>query len=381
MSALQYPGVGTVFETYSSGGTASVLGRPWGWAAGFDAAGSMGTKPFLIPCESALMDASAGSGLYESTQDNVLGAARMKAKRTDGYTFTLSFPIGIPSPASPNAYDAIRNFICNFNGTALDYMSLGIGTSMWPADSLRLPLGVLENFTIKASGVGGAGPVTCTMQTRGITLGAVGSPVTGGTPKVGNPPGAATYFPDNFLTGASGIDPFGHFLDPNTNILNLPESRPANIKDCLLTFDGLRMEQVVDMSLQIKQTVVVEATSDGQLETNAAIKQGNYLFIKDREVTGTFSFLAASIVGVVGNYPLPWMKQRNLSNPSAFELSPVGSGQWASSLRMSFGPIWFQMPAVFWQPQVHDLKSSGSPLVKIRFKAGGNIFGVSEFLP
>jgi hypothetical protein len=45
---------------------------------------------------------------------------------------------------------------------------------------------------------------------------------------------------------------------------------------------------------------------------------------------------------------------------------------------MSFGPLVFNMPAVYWQPVVQEM-STGSSLITINFIARSDIVGGTEF--
>ena len=65
----------------------------------------------------------------------------------------------------------------------------------------------------------------------------------------------------------------------------------------------------------------------------------------------------------------------NRTKPTGSNLSKE---QWSSSLYMRFGPLEFDMSAVYWQPTVQEM-STGASLVTVSFLARSDIMGGTEF--
>lgn len=327
--------------------------RPWWDVTTFDN-NSTAVPMYGLFCER--VDFNWGDPLYHKTDDAVPGTRRVRAQRTGGYSYNLSFPLIINNSLSNNVYDALYNFL------SYSYYKARIRTSL----QNNYLNNVLENFSISVDGYGGANPVTCTLKTKGITR---NRSITNEKINPRNIVDASPFLRDS--RGSSivkGVDSDDY------------GGRISNIKDCSITFDGKQYSQIVKMHLEISQNIMLKSNG---LDNDVVILQGKaapiqtatHLFINKRVVSGSFTFLASSANAVNPFIDLD-LDTAYVDKSTNVALNNVG--QWATFLQMSYGPMTFTMPTIYWQPHVQEL-STGSPLVTVDFIALSNHEGYTEF--
>jgi len=340
--------------------------RTWWIAADFDK--PVITPLHILPCDSAKF--TLGKDLYTGADDAVPGTMRVKPKRSDYFVLNLEFPIILSDNKQANdAYPELSIFL----KSAIEMLSTN--TSM-QADMFN---SVLKNFSISADGYGGANPINCTLETWGIT---------GQTEKINRWSGFTRSIlsysgttPDlrdkgQAYENTSGLGDAGDLFTVGTTTSQYA-GRFANIKDCRLSFDGLNYSQIIKMSLDITQDIEPVATAGNSADyvSDPPIKLlADRLYVVERKVTGSFTFLASSVTHQWGVNP---GGTPNVNFTEKYGLAQ--QKQWATPLVMKFSDkMVFEMQAVYWQPHVEEL-STGSPLVTVKFIARSNVKGISEF--
>lgn len=341
--------------------------RTWWIAADFDkpVVGSL----YILPCDSATF--SLGEDLYTGAEDAVPGTMRVKPKRSDRFALNLNFPIILSDNIQASgAYLELSNFLKS------SIKMLSTNTSM-QSDMYN---SVLNHFNISVDGYGGANPISCTLETWGIT---------GQTEKINRWSGFTRSIlsysgttPDlrdkgQAYENTSGLGDAGDLLTVGTTTSQYA-GRFANIKDCRLSFDGINYSQIIKMSLDIKQDIVPVATAGNNADYTSGppLKLlADRLYVVERKVTGSFTFLSSGVTQKWGMNP-GGIPNSNLTK----QYGLAQERQWATPLVMQFSnKMVFEMQAVYWQPHVEEL-SSGSPLVTVKFIARSNYKGTSEFI-
>ena len=344
----------------------------------------------LLPATSVTF--RLGDDAYYTTDDGVPGTTRVRRKCSGSYSFNTSFPLVISQGELSSVYDDARavatgsnlgRFLRNSPGVNNKQPRLSCITMATSQQvegvieaGMRLYPCVLQEFSVDASGIGsqgGAPPISCQMVTRGILnkyLGSMDYQLKHSFPKY------AVTDPILGMTQSTGFSRDGraevHVKGQDPTRLG---GRLANIKDCVVTLDGVKYDQVVRMKLQITHQLDFVPGSRGRVDGNMdLISHAQSVYLSSRVVKGSFSFLASNSMG-------------GLRNSAGFPVTHQGkstatglrSGQWSSPLYMAFGPLIFNMPAVYWQPVVQEM-TVGSSLVTIEFLARSDIVGGTEFL-
>ena len=342
--------------------------RTWWSVEDFDMA--LPSAMYILPCEQSTF--TLGEELYSAAEDAVPGAMRLKAKRCGHYNFTVDFPLIINNnPDLINVYNKVNT------GVKWGHSVFAMSTSI----QNRFYGCVLKDFSVSVDGYSGANPAKCKIDLWGLsqninsdfTRRSITKMDTRRDKDTGRiysqplPRGSGSFFSTPSVTGADASKYGGRFI---------------NIKDCALTFNGVDYQQIVKMELKIEHEIKPLAVAKAEDSKVPTIRSVDRLFVRERKVTGSFTFLSSYLSGA--NFAAMNMRSNTLSE--LYSLASInaagdpGPSQWASPLIMHFGHYMsFSMPAVYWQPRQEQL-STGSPLVTINFIARSNLLGISEFI-
>lgn len=331
---------------------------------------------------------SMGDPSYIATGDGVPGTSRVRRRCSGSYSFNTQFPVIISDDTWLTT--VYSNIIGDFLRNTLNYTTttnpqprlatIRMATSQQVTQGdLKLYPCVLEEFNIDATGVGSPGNVPsikCSMTTRGIFYDTVNGPVSQ----------VIHSFPKDKNLGMSAVSGYtrdGRFLDDKirNNDPTIGGGRLANIKDCVVILDDTKKEQVINMRLTIRHKLDMQSHS---IVSNPygmdLVNHAHMMYLNQREVSGSFSFLASNTVRGIGGAPgFPINTAAKVPIGNTGSASSLRQGQWSSPLFMSFGPLIFNMPAVYWQPIVQEM-TTGSSLVTINFLARSDITGGTEFI-
>ena len=345
--------------------------RTWWIANDFDRPFDS-NKLYVLPCDDATF--TLGTDLYTGAEDAVPGAMRMKPKRSDYYTYNLNFPIILSDNLQADAA-YVELFKLIKKATTMLCINTSLQTDMFKS--------VLSSFSITAEGYGGANPINCILETRGITADTVKiNKWSGFTRSILSIDGpnydlrdkGQAYLNTTGVVNATSLNTVGNYPSSTTQKYS---GRFANIKDCRLSFDGVNYPQIIKMSLKIDQEITPVATSgmSADYTFDPPIKLlADRLYVVERKVTGEFTFLSSAVTQQWGMNP-GGTPNVNLTEKYAL----AAQRQWATPLVMKFSDkMVFEMQAVYWQPHVEQL-STGSPLVTIKFIARSDVKGISEF--
>lgn len=333
-------------ETYHSTARRKMA---WGTGADFDSTkflvqpmtiSGLPTSVSQAPLVCEDMTFTAGTEFRKAVGDNYLPAFRVRETSIGSYKAQIQAPLLITPDADIQAgYKLLNHFVCNGLGvqqtaTEDSYASrIGLKTSIYDYWLLY----VLNDFSINASGVGGLQPINFSLNMEGILPSTYPF---------------ATQVPNRYAVTSTTNYVYDGQIDVTGTALE-SGGRLANIKDCIVrqSIYGL-IDQVVDISLQIKQTVKLKSTSKPE-DAGWIPRHADHMYVGSRAVTGSITHLGA--IGINS-----------------------GSNEGAGLLNLTIGPFLFIMPNAFWTNTVTKL-STGVPVSVINFIAKGITVG-DEFL-
>lgn len=307
-----------------------------------------------LPCSNVTLDVGSGD-YYASTGDAVPPTVRVKNRPIGGISFSSSFPVVIGS-GTLGARSVLSSYATLLPFLKREGRKAYFTTSQQPMYANTMYPCVLEKFSIQVDGTSGAGQVQCSLKVSGIH----------GSSMMATPtqsPVGTSKRDDNLVKLRDDLTTLHASLMPNGG-------RLANIKDCLVTFGGTALMQVVKATLEIDQSLVYRNTASvNDILVPAVPLTSNHLYIKRRVVSGNITFLASTFTngGIINDVTRQGRAGRDLLEPSE------SSTMWqplAAPLRLDFGGgMNFTMSACYYKTTRLDMPAASASLYSLDFIA------------